>query len=388
MERLLSKSRVLVTLCVVLLMAALNRRDPMVYGMFLFLLVVSVLGFLLPWLSLRSMKLKLDGAREFDVMEGSDCDLNILVERKVPWPAFMVTLETEWEWASNRIVLTHTVPVIRGGQTHRLGQAVQFPCRGYYELISVRLSSGFPLGLIRAHHSLSRPQVHLRVLAQAQRVRWPLPWNVSEDPLGELTTRRIGQSFELGVLRPYQHGEPVGRVSWRASARSGELVIQHFQQSGSLRLRLAVDVPRPPSLGDAQSAGEQVIRLAAGVCDEASANGVQLDLYFSVMAQPLRDADDIRHALAMALPGGTDFYQLVSRIADEAGPGEQVAVVVTGACPGEQLLRSLSGISGKDCRAVVLIAVGRRTNVSEVTQAQKLQRMLEQAGFATFLEKP
>ena len=151
---------------------------------------------------------------------------------------------------------------------------------------------------------------------------------------------------------------------------------------------MAVDVPRPPSLGDPQGAGEQVMRLAAGVCDEASANGVQLDMYLSMTAQPVRDADDIRLALAVALPGGTDFFQLVSRIADEAASGEQVAVVVTGACPIERLLGSLSGLSGKDCRAVVLIAVGQKTNAAEMTQAQKFQQLLEQAGFATFLEKP
>ena len=62
MERWLSRPRVLIGLCVVLLMSALNRQDPMVYGMFLFLAVVSLLGFLLPWLSLRSMAIRLDSA--------------------------------------------------------------------------------------------------------------------------------------------------------------------------------------------------------------------------------------------------------------------------------------------------------------------------------------
>ena len=157
MERWLSKSRVLLGFCGVLLIAALNRQDPMVYGMFLFLAVVSLLGFLLPWLSLRSMTVRLESALDMEVMEGAGCNLNILIERKAPWPAFMVAIETEWEWASHRMMLSQTVPVIRAGRAPDLGSLVQFPCRGHYELIAVRLTSGFPLGLIRAHHTLVRP---------------------------------------------------------------------------------------------------------------------------------------------------------------------------------------------------------------------------------------
>ena len=388
MERWLSKSRVLLGLCGVLLIAALNRQDPMVYGMFLFLAVVSFLGFLLPWLSLRSTTVRLESAGDMEVLEGAGCDLNILVERAAPWPAFMVAVETEWEWASHRIVLSQTVPVIRAGRAPDLGRLVQFPCRGHYELIAVRLSSGFPLGLIRAHHTLSRPQIHLRVLPQAQVVRWPLPWDVTEDPLGELTTRRMGQSLELGMLRPYQHGESVGRVSWRASARVGELVIQHFQQSGSIRLRVVVEVPREPSLGDPDSAGEQTIRLAAGVCDAALGNGVQLFVYLEQNAAPLREGASIKRALAEALPSGAGFFPAIARVAGETAPGEQVAVVVSGSCPEDELVVSLSGLALQGCRVMVCIALGRRAASPEMAQARKLQRAVEQAGFATFMEAP
>lgn len=384
----MSKSRVLLGLCAVLLMAALNRQDPMVYAMFLFLGVVSVLGFLLPWLSLRSTTVRLDGAADIEVMEGVDCNLNILVGRTAPWPAFMVDIETEWEWASQRIVLSQTVPVIRAGRAPDLGRLIQFPCRGRYELIAVRLSSGFPLGLIRARHTLSRPQIHLRVLPAAQPVQWPLPWDITEDPQGELTTRRMGQSFELGMLRPYQHGDSVGRVSWRASARVGELVIQHFQQSGSVRLRVAVEVPRGPSLGDATGAGEQAIRLAAGVCHAALNNSAQLFLYLEHRAEPVRDASSILSALAEAEPSGNGFLPVLARVANATAPGEQVAVVVSGTCPAPELVLALGALAAQGCRLVVCIALGRRKVPLELAQAKALQKALQQTGFATLMEAP
>jgi uncharacterized protein (DUF58 family) len=388
MERWLSKSRVLLGLCAVLLIAALNRQDPMVYAMFLFLGVVSVLGFLLPWLSLRSTTVRLDGAADIEVMEGADCNLNILVERTVPWPAFMVDIETEWEWASQRIVLSQTVPVIRAGRAPDLGRLIRFPCRGRYELIAVRLSSGFPLGLVRARHTLSRPQIHMCVLPAAQPVQWPLPWDITEDPQGELTTRRMGQSFELGLLRPYQHGDSVGRVSWRASARVGELVIQHFQQSGSVRLRVAVEVPHGASLGDATGPGEQAIRLAAGVCHAALNHSAQLFLYLEHRAEPVCDASVVLPALAEAAPSGDGFLPLLARVANATAPGEQVAVVVGGVRPAPELVLALGALTAQGCRVVVCIALGRRKDPLELAQAKALQKALQQAGFATLMEAP
>lgn len=388
MERWLSRSRVLLGLCAVLLIAALNRQDPMVYAMFLFLGVVSVLGFLLPWLSLRSTTVRLNAAGDIEVMEGAACNLNILIERAALWPAFMVDIETEWEWASQRIVLSQTVPVIRAGRAPDLGRLIQFPCRGHYELIAVRLSSGFPLGLIRARQTVSRPQIYMRVLPKAQPVRWPLPWDITEDPLGELTTRRMGQSFELGMLRPYQHGESVGRVSWRASARVGELVIQHFQQSGSVRLRVAVEVPHGTSLGDAVGAGEQAIRLAAGVCHAALDNSAQLFLYLEHLAEPVCDASAVLATLAEAEPSRNGFFPVIARMANATTPGEQVAVVVSSTCPAPELVLALAALAAQGCRVVVCIALGRRQVPLELAQAKALKQTVQQAGFTTLMEAP
>jgi uncharacterized protein (DUF58 family) len=385
MERWLSKSRVLLGLCGVLLIAALNRRDPMVYGMFLFLAVVSFLGFVLPWLSLRSTTVHMQpGHRE--VTEGSSCDLNLLVERKARWPAFMVAVETEWAWASQRMVLSHTLPVVRAGRASDIGQWVRFPCRGHYELVAVRLSSGFPLGLVRAQLSLTRPQIHLHVLPKAQEMQWPLPWDITDDPIGELTTRRIGPSFELGMLRPYQYGEALGRVSWRASARAGELVIQHFQHSGSIHLRVVVEVPAKPALGNPNSAGEQAIRLAAGVCDAALAHSAQLWVYLAEHAQPLCESVAIRRALAQSLPSDSGLLRSLAQAAGETTVGEQVAVVISSNFSAQELLAPLTALAVQGAKVLVCIAQGRRATAAESAQARLLKQTLDQAGFATFME--
>jgi uncharacterized protein (DUF58 family) len=388
MERWLSKSWVLLGLCGVLLMAALNRHDPMVYGVFLFLSVVTALGFGLPWLSLRSMSVRLGAHNDVELTEAEACDLQMVVQRTAPWPAFMVDIETEWEWANQRTVLRQTVPVIRKGQTPQSAGLATFACRGHYSLVAVRLSSGFPLGLVRAHHSLLRPPVHVTVLPQAQAMHWPLPWDVTDDPLGELTTRRMGQSFELGMLKPYQQGEAVGRVSWRASARAGELVIQHFQHSGSVRLRVVVDVPSEPELGNPDSASEQALRLAVGVCDTALAHGAQLVLNCGADSAPMHDGLAVRRVLSGALPRADGLSQAITRVAHDAAAGEQVAVVVGSASASLPLVRALGALLPTGCKVVVCIAQPRGANEAQRLQARSLRHTLEQAGFVTVLEAP
>ena len=391
MERLLTRSRVLVAFCGTLLLAALNRRDPMVYGMFLFLTTLTVLGFVLPWLSLRGMSVRLKNDGVAEVQEGAACDLGLVVERSVRWPAFMVDVQTEWEWAGHRMVLRQTVPVIRKGAAPVLGRLARFPCRGHYRLVAVRLASGFPLGLLQARRSM--PQQHtgiaVHVLPRPQAVHWPLPWSVSPDASGTLATRHTGQSFELGMLREYQQGESVGRVSWRASARLGELVIQHFQQMGAVALRLVVHAPRAPALGDPRSAGEQAVRLAAGVCDVALAHGAKVTLYPAAGGAPVQDAAPLRQALASALPSSpAQLMEACARLAADARAGEQIALVVPADLAIPDLQAALAQFARLPCTVVACIALGPGGAASHRASAALLAAAAGRAGVATLVEAP
>lgn len=388
MERWLSKSRVLMALCGVLLIAAFNRNDPMVYGMFLFLATLSVLGYFLPWLSLRSMTVRVNARGVFETEEGAACDLGLVIERRARWPAFLVTIETEWVWASHHMTLSKTLPVVGMGQISDLESLVKMPCRGHYELVSVSLSSGFPLGLMLARRTLVRPGFSMRVQPQAQRVQLPLRRDIVHDPRGELNTRRIGQSFELGMLRAYQYGDPVGRVSWHASARTGDLVIQHFQESGSLRLRVAVELPTGPDLGNPNGAGEQAIRLAVGVCDAALEARTQLYLYCSPEKQACDDRWVARRALTMAQHTRGGLLSTLSRIRGDALPGDQVVVVVSANISPSPLLLALQKLPCRGPGVIVCIALGRRSDSSEVQRSLVLRQALAQSGFATLMEAP
>lgn len=388
MERWLSKSRVLLALCGVLLMAALNRQDPMVYAMFLFLAVLSLLGFVLPWVSLRGTRVHAaiaPGGSGQDV-EGQPSSLQLLIHRRAWWPAFMVDVETRWRWASREIVLRQTVPVIRGGRQLDLGRELRFPCRGDYRLIGVTLASGFPLGLMRASQTITPDNVRLLVLPQAQAVQQALDWSVSEDSQGELTTRRTGQSFELGMLRKYEAGEFLGRVSWRASARIGDLVVQHFQQSASPLLRLVLQIPSAGEAGNPAAPSEQALRLAAGLCERALAEGVRLRAYLPSAPQAVQDMGQLLPALARAEPGTLDLAQAMQRAAQDMTAGEQLAVVVGANYSAVTLLQELATAGLQNWPVRVHIACPPRAAAALLSAAQDLQQRLQQFGIAAHTE--
>ena len=390
MERLLTRSRVLLAFCCTLLLAALNRRDPMVYGMFLFLATVTVMGFVLPWLSLRGMAVRLRAdCLGGEVIEGAGCDIGIVVERSVRWPAFMVDVETEWEWAGRHLTLRQTIPVVRAGKAVELGRQVRFACRGHYRLVAVRLASGFPLGLVQARHAMQHTGIAVHVLPKPQAMYWPLPWNVSPDPSGTLATRHTGQSFELGLLREYQQGDSVGRVNWRASARVGELVIQHFQQLGAVVLRVAVHAPAAPALGNPASAGEQAIRLAAGVFDAAQGHGAQAFLYLAGDGEPVQGAALVRTALAAAQPASpAQLCEACMRVAAVARVGDQIALVVPGDMVQADLAAALAELKGVACAVVVCIALGHVVGPAQLVAAQGLQAVAQRAGAVSWMEAP
>lgn len=386
MERWLSKSRVLIALSVVLLMSALNRQDPLLYRMFLFMAVLSALGYLLPWLSLRSLRVRLEGRQQIEVAEGTPLELGMWIEKTSSWPSFMVEVQAEWVGAGRTIVSRQTVGVIRKGQLPDVASHMSLPCRGEYVLSAVRLSSGFPLGLTTATHTMPRPDVRVLVLPRVLPTHWPLPWDITEDPRGELSTRRPGQSFEPGVLRPYEQGQPVGRVNWNASARTGQLIIQHFQQSGSLRLRVVVDHPSNAECGDPNSAGEQAIRLAMGVVLAAADQGVQTWTYVPGSAHPVEGSTGLSQSLARVTGGASALPWQLRRAAGDGRVGEQLAVVVGATAPPQVLLSALAGADLGPVHAVVYLAVGRPWDAGEKAQALHLQAALKAAGWRTLLE--
>jgi uncharacterized protein (DUF58 family) len=111
-----------------------------------------------------------------------------------------------------------------------LNYTVTFLMRGYYQLGPLQLETGDVFGLHRRFRVAGEPHFALvlpRVL--------PLQgYNLaSRRPMGEI--RVVHRLFEdptrLAGVRPYQHGDPLNRIHWRATARTGEIHSRVYETS-------------------------------------------------------------------------------------------------------------------------------------------------------------
>ena len=100
--------------------------------------------------------------------------------------------------------------------------SVQFLMRGYYQIGPLLAETGDVFGLHRRFRVMTEPNFAL-VLPKVL----PLEgYNLaSRRPIGEirLAHRLFEDPTRIAGVRPYQHGDPLNRIHWRASARTGQL---------------------------------------------------------------------------------------------------------------------------------------------------------------------
>lgn len=116
------------------------------------------------------------------------------------------------------------------GETESLDYAVTFLQRGYYQLGPLLVETGDVFGLHRRFRVAGEPHFAL-VLPKILPLQG---YNLaSRRPMGEI--RVVHRLFEdptrLAGVRPYQQGDQLNRIHWRATARTGELHSRVFETS-------------------------------------------------------------------------------------------------------------------------------------------------------------
>jgi uncharacterized protein (DUF58 family) len=220
--------------------------------------------------------------------------------------------------------------------------------RGRGTLRRVRVWTTYPFGLTRKSVTFERAAETI-VLPHAPRVRAEaIRRLISADQRGVSTSAARGISDEFWALREYRPGDPMRQIAWKASARTGQLVVRQTTALSPVRLWIEVG----PHEADRM---ERAISLAAGVISCAAGLGWAMGLYIPGSAVCIAPHDGHRHAgvlmrgLALAgepterAPGpGPKLGEAVLRIGDGPSPGrnrtsisiEQAASLLA---PGESL---------------------------------------------------
>ena len=133
-----------------------------------------------------------------------------------------------------------SVLYIPAGGTKTIKYKVTFNARGYYQIGPAFAETGDVFGLHRRHRVLTEPAFVLVLpkivpLAQYQ--------FASERPIGEvrLANRLFEDPTRTAGVRPYQIGDPLQRVHWRATARTGQLHCRVFEPTSLAGASILID---------------------------------------------------------------------------------------------------------------------------------------------------
>ena len=144
------------------------------------------------------------------------------------------------------------------------------PRRGVFTLPPIRMVSAFPFGLVQARKTFPERR-EVVVYPRVTTLRAVTMESHSGSGDASLTTRADGS--EYFSLREYVAGDDIRRISWRASARLGTLIIKEMEQESLRFVTVAFDArydasldveadSRPPNADDLF---EQSVELAASM---------------------------------------------------------------------------------------------------------------------------
>lgn len=129
----------------------------------------------------------------------------------------------------------------------RAGESVTFDltlrCErwGAYSDARVRVRRYDRLRLVADEHEIELGR-QLRVYPERTAVRALARPHETEASVGDEVSRAKGEGIELAELRPFVAGDDLRRINWRATARTGELVVNQLHPERNTTVVLLLDV--------------------------------------------------------------------------------------------------------------------------------------------------
>ncbi len=155
---------------------------------------------------------------------------------------------------------------------------VQFLSRGYYQFGPLLLETGDLFGLYRRYRVVTTPHyvlVYPRVIALEG-------YDIaSRRPIGEvrMSHRLFEDPTRIAGVRPYQLGDPLNRIHWRATARTGSLHSKVYEPSCVAGATIVLDFHRSSLTGrNPEYRAELAITAAASLANAVFQLGEQVGL--------------------------------------------------------------------------------------------------------------
>jgi uncharacterized protein (DUF58 family) len=219
-----------------LLLGLIFRLNLLVYAMYALLGILLLSRFFTRhWTEKIIVRRRCSG----DVFEiGENCEVTIEIENQgslsVPWLLIEDALSRDDLSETPRRLKINggRLKLIRlaRGETAELQYQITFLTRGYFQLGPLLLETGDVFGLHRRFRVAGEPHFAL-VLPKVLPLQG---YNLaSRRPLGEIrvTHRLFEDPTRLAGVRPFQQGDALNRIHWRATAHTGELHSRIYETS-------------------------------------------------------------------------------------------------------------------------------------------------------------
>jgi len=202
--------------------------------------------------------------------------------------------------------------------------------RGYHEVGPTLLRTGDLFGLVQRERAGGR-SAHLTVYPRIVAIRHArVP---SQRPAGEVRARQrvLEDPTQVVGVRPYQHGDGLRRVHWRATAHTGRLQSKLFEVSAQVETVLVLslrrgDYPRWPT--EAEEVAELAIVTAASVARHMLDRGQRVGLLMLAKDPAQENPEGM-----VRVPGGRGRDQLAAILSVlgrvELGEGKQLSDVLS-----------------------------------------------------------
>lgn len=132
------------------------------------------------------------------------------------------------------------VPLLRAGGHHREELVIAAQRRGVIDVGPMTISRGDPLRVLR--RELSWPEVQRVYVHPVTVLLPPSSAGLVRDLEGAPSTRLVDADLSFHAVREYIPGDSQRHVHWKATARTGKLMVRQYEESRHARIAVLLDL--------------------------------------------------------------------------------------------------------------------------------------------------
>jgi uncharacterized protein (DUF58 family) len=239
-----------------------------VAGTAMYLFAYGVVMMLVVAFVIAPRKLKLEGERAGlfpRAQEGDRLDVEVKLRAKRRVSTFILE-----ERVPERLGNPVRVPITKLSAGSEVSHFYGLRCsrRGVYQVGPLVAVAGDPLGLTQRETVVAEPfelLVHPRVEQVSDR---PLTRQFEDPPIRPPVSKPWPSGLEFYGMREYVAGDDLRRIVWRASARTGKIMVREAEQGITDRITILLDTDRGHHSRDGEGLSESFeagVRVAASL---------------------------------------------------------------------------------------------------------------------------